>query len=265
MNDIHHTILITAAESETLVFGKALEALGYRLLHHPLQTLLPPESWAPFDEALDAVSSYSGIIAPNHHAASGMLARLAERGIDPAALPDLYAVGRAAGDALAQAGVASTLVPGNASPGDLDAVFTDVSNQFYLLVGTAQPARGFTDYIAERGGMVNNVPVYRLSAIGSEELRALDVRLIEGGVDCLAFFAPAAVRTFASRIPDFKQATLLIAVQDQQTAAAVSGSGLRVDIIASQPTQEDFARSIADRFASDKRVDLDPDLHMDYA
>ena len=265
MDEKHRTVLTAEPESETLLFDHRLAGLGYRVLHSPFQVADDPDSWVSFDRALLARESYAGVIVPNSHAASGLLKRIREKKCDIASLPPLFAVGTATAAILDSAGTTSTPISPSASPEDLDTVFGDPSGRRYLLAGTTQPARGFSDYIDARGGNLDNAPVYRLAFIAGRELQELDRKLIEGDVDCLAFFSPASPRTFAALIPEFKQATLMIAVMDQGTAAAVSGCGLRVDVIAPQRTGEAFAQAIADRFDSDTRIELDPDQHMDYA
>ena len=265
MSDFHRTILIPANETETTAFNDVISGAGHSLLHVPLQACGEPENWQAADEALDAIEVYHGIILPNPNAANGLLHRLRQRGISSGSLPTVYAVGPRTASTLAAEGIESVPVPENASPSDLDAIVGEVSNQFVLFAGTAQPSRAFTGYIAERGGKMNNIAVYRLASLPHQRIVALDQKLIEGDVDCVAFFSPQMARSFTTVIPEFKQATILIAGIDQQTAAAVAGNGLRIDVISPQPDQRSFARCIADHFNSDMRIDLDPDLHMDYS
>jgi uroporphyrinogen-III synthase len=107
------------------------------------------------------------------------------------------------------------------------------------------------------GATVERVTAYRTIVPGGAQISRLESMFVEGEVDCIAFFSPSAVRNFSLLIPDFKQATILVAAIGGTTATTALASGLRVDIISPEATSAAFADAIIRALQSDDRIDLD--------
>jgi uroporphyrinogen-III synthase len=263
MSGYAHTVLLTRPQGSSDSFVELLAAHGIAVLHLPMIEIGPPASWEAADQAIDAVEVYSGIVLTSANAARFFLDRCRERLGTFDALPPIHAVGEKTAEAVRGYGLDVATVPESASAGHLAQALGDVSNHFFLQPGGDLMREDFAKQVEARGGRVNRVTVYRTVAPPARDLAAIDQLLIEGGIECIAFFSPSAVRNFNAIIPDFKQATVLIAVIGQTTASAVFSSGLRVDVIAEEQTAESLAAAIAERFGSWQRIELDPDLHMD--
>jgi uroporphyrinogen-III synthase len=259
------TVLTTRPSSPDDAFTEALQSRGIRVLHLPMVEILPPEDWRLADEALDAVALYSGILLTSANAARFFLNRHAERGGDAQALPPVHAVGAKTAEAARAFGIDVRTVPEHADAMALAEALGETRNCYFLQPGSDIALPALRDEIARRGGRVHQIVVYRTVRPARGAVHTVDTLLIEGGIDAIAFFSPSAVRNFAALIPDFKQATVLIAVIGQTTAAAVAGSGLRVDLISPEATAEHFAAALADRLESEDRVELDPDMGWDLA
>ncbi|MBL0174127.1 MAG: uroporphyrinogen-III synthase [Ignavibacteria bacterium] len=258
-----HTVLLTRPPGASDAFERILDAADIGVLHMPMIEIVPPLSWDAADDAIDAIGVYSGVVLTSANAARFFLERCRERlgGLDD--VPAVHAVGERTAEAARAFGLDVATVPVSASAGHLAAALGDVSNHFFLQPGSDLMREDFAAQVEARGGKVNRVTVYRAIAPPKRDLAALDQMLIEGGIECIAFFSPSAVRNFTAMIPDFKQATILIAVIGQTTASAVFSSGLRVDAIADEQTAESMAAAIVARFGSAQRIEMDPDMHMD--
>ncbi|MBI5646292.1 MAG: uroporphyrinogen-III synthase [Ignavibacteriae bacterium] len=257
------TVLLTRPLSAAGPFEQTLAARGVSVMHQPFLDITQPDDWSEADRALDALGVYTAVLFTSVNAVRFFMARVRSLGVAPADVPPVYVVGEKTAAAAREEGLDIAGQPAQANGAALADALGDVSNQFFLQPGS-QIARDDTARIIEaRGGRLHSVVVYHTVSATPSDLRELDRLFVEGAIDCVAFFSPSAVRAFTTVIPDFKQATVLVAVIGQTTAAAALGSGLRVDIIAPEQTGEAFAEAIAARLDSEKKIELDPDLHMD--
>ena len=263
MTDFAHTVLLTRPKGSADRFAELLAQHGIGVVHLPMIDIVPPASWDAVDEAIDAVEVYTGIVLTSANAARFFLDRCRERLGTLETLPPVHAVGEKTAEAARGYGIEVATVPETSSAGHLAQALGDVSNHFFLQPGADLMREDFAKQVEARGGRVNRVTVYRTVAPPARDLAAIDQLLIEGGIESIAFFSPSAVRNFIALIPDFKQATVLIAVIGQTTASAVFSSGLRVDVIAPEQSAESLAAAIAERLASWQRIELDPDMNMD--
>jgi len=264
MADSKRTVLLTRPKGASEEFTSMLGKHGIEVLHFPMIEILPPKQWDEVDAALEAIAMYSEIVFTSANAVHFFFHRMKEQDIFSTSLPPCHAVGQKTAAALESHGISAHGIPDTASAADLAAALGDVSNQFFLQPGSDLLRAEFCDTVEAKGGRVKQVTVYRTVQPSQKEMLQLDQMLIEGSIDCIAFFSPSAVKNFIGMIPLFTQATILIATIGQTTAAAVLNSGLRVDIIAPEQTAESLASAIAERIVSLQRIELDPDQFMDF-
>ncbi len=256
------TVLLTRPEGCGRAFAETLAKRGIKVRHFPMIEIMPPEDWTAADDAIENISVYSGIAVTSANGARFFMERYYERGGLIENLPPVHAVGKRTAEALSSYGIAAKTSPDEASAAALAASLGDISNSFFLNPASDIAGKDFVDAVAAAGGKAHQVIVYRTRQPSARDVRDLDRRLIEGEIDCIAFFSPSAVKNFSALIPDFMQVTVLVAVIGRTTAVAAMGSGIRVDIIAAEQTEESLAEAIAERLASHGRVDIDPDMHM---
>ena len=260
--DFTRIVLSTRPEGTGDGFANALHAHGIDVLHIPMIKIVPPLDWAPLDEAVGALEVYSGIVFTSANGVHMFMERLQNSGRDVAKLPPLHAVGEKTANTLLEHGLeaATRLQFGGAV--ELAESLGDVNNQFYLHPTSDKGTGQFAEAVADRGGKVNEVIAYRTIRASYDEIRDLDEKILYGEIDCIAFFSPSAIVNFTAILPEFKQATVLVAVIGPTTAVAAQAHGLRVDVIAEEQTAESLADAIAKRFGSYQRIELDGDAQL---
>ena len=263
MNEYTRTVLLTRPPDDDDAFVRLLAARGIGVHHFPLIQIVPMESGAESEAAIASIGDLAGIVFTSAHAARIFLPRL--RSAMPAAgiVPPIHAVGEKTADAVRACGYTVEMIPQQAhAQGLAESLGVTMGKQF--LHPCSDIAREELRAAVEAsGGSVRALPVYRTVPVLPPGVARVANLISEGFIECIAFFSPSAVRSFAAAFPSFKQATVLVAAIGQTTAAACLGNGLRVDVIAPEQTGEALAGAIADRFDSAERVIIDPEMHMD--
>ncbi|MAT38314.1 MAG: hypothetical protein CL946_01780 [Ectothiorhodospiraceae bacterium] len=263
MTDFARIVLNTRPRNTSGEFEAALAKHDIETISFPMIELAAPSDWGEVDKAIEAIELYTAIIYTSANAVQFFLRRVQEVGRDITTLPDAIAIGDKTKEALNAFGLEGRVYDGVETGFDLANAIEDVSNQYFLQPASNIAKKELAERIQERGGKVNTVLAYETKLPSNSDLRAIDDRLIMGEIDCIAFWSPSAVNNFCKLIPEFKQATVLIAAIGQTTAAAVGANGLRIDVIADEPTGEVFAQSIVDRLISDERIQFNEGEQVD--
>lgn len=82
-------ILVTRAEHQADSLSQRLRHLGASVVELPLLRIGPPESWSPFDQAFQNLSSYDWLLFASVNAVECTIARLNDIGVSVAALRQL--------------------------------------------------------------------------------------------------------------------------------------------------------------------------------
>lgn len=100
-------ILVTRAEHQAGSLSERLRQLGANVVELPLLRIGPPESWSPFDQAFQNLSSYEWLLFASVNAVECTIARLNDLGVNVAALRELKvaAIGPATRGSLVQAAI----------------------------------------------------------------------------------------------------------------------------------------------------------------
>ncbi|HSB70221.1 MAG TPA: uroporphyrinogen-III C-methyltransferase [Candidatus Methylomirabilis sp.] len=212
-------ILVTRAREQASSFAQILEAEGAEVLEFPTIRIVPPESWAPLDEAIGRLRDYEWAIFTSANGVRFFWERLRHAGRD---LRDLFgitvcAIGPATAEALLRLGVQADIVPAEFKAEALvEAIGVErVRGSRILLARAAEAREVIPEELARRGARVDVVPAYRTvkSTEDAAELRSL---LREGKIHAITFTSSSTVKHFLDLVGD-EAASLL----DEVTVASI--------------------------------------------
>lgn len=257
MGDFKGTVLVTRPKEQAQEFTSLLVSSQIRALHFPMIDIQPPDSWNDLDNAITRFHEYDGLIFTSINAVHFFFTRIFEKDLASENLPLCYAVGERTKKAIEEKGGSCTFIPDKYNGTDLVKVIHEVAGKKFLQPKSNIGREEIKTLVESAGGLVHQVNAYKTVIPSNVEIQKLESHLIEGWIDCIAFFSPSAVKNFSTIIPEFKQATILVAAIGNTTAATAASLGIRVDIIAPEATSESMANAIISRIQSDSPMDLD--------
>ena len=157
-------ILVTRARHQAGRLAEALEALGAEVLQMPTIEIIPPESYAPFDAALQAINDVDWLILTSANAVAAVADRLRVLGIPRQRLQHLQvaAVGNATAVAVGAMGLKVSAMPEEYVAEALVAMLRDKASGKRVLLARAAVARDvIPDELRQCGADVQVVDVYR--------------------------------------------------------------------------------------------------------
>lgn len=80
------TIVVTRARSQASALTKQLEAEGAKVIEAPSIKIVPPETYAPLDEAIKNIHTYKWLVLTSANGVKAFFARLGHAGLDARAL-----------------------------------------------------------------------------------------------------------------------------------------------------------------------------------
>ncbi|MFT3887854.1 MAG: uroporphyrinogen-III synthase [Arachnia sp.] len=222
----------------------------------------PPRTEQGMEKAVRGLvdGRYLWLVLTSPHAVGAISERLAEYGLDSRALSgiSLAAVGRGTVEALARLGLVADLVPvventTGALANEFPAYDELIDPLNRVLVPSADVSvEPLLVGLSRLGWEVEEVTAYRTvrAAPPPPEVRD-DIKT--GMFDAVVFTSATAVRNMIG-IAGKPHAATVVAAIGPATAAACEIHGLRVDVIAEQPTFEAVAEGLA-RYADKRRAD----------
>jgi uroporphyrinogen-III synthase len=253
--------MITRAREQAAEFAAELEAYGARVVACPTIEIVPPESYAQLDEAVDNLFGYDWLVLTSTNAVEHFLARLEALGKDVSELDGLRvcAIGEATAGRLVAAHVHVDLVPEKSrAEGVFEALETFLGGRgqfegLNFLLPRAAVARDFLPRTLEAAGArVDVVTAYRTVRPETTDRARAEALLVGGGVDCVTFASASAVANFARLFDTSDLGPLLgtarVACIGDVTARAAADFGLRVDIRPPEFTAPALARAVAEYF-----------------
>ncbi|HEV3471033.1 MAG TPA: uroporphyrinogen-III synthase [Pyrinomonadaceae bacterium] len=255
------TVMVTRAREQAAEFAASLEGFGARVVFCPTIEIVPPESYAQLDEAVENLYGYDWLIFTSTNAVEHFLGRLAALGRGAGELDELRvcAVGEATADRLAEAHVHVDVVPERSqAEGVFAALEAYAGGRGHLrglnfLFPRAAAGRDFIPRALEgAGARVDVVTAYRTVRPETTDRAKAEALLLGGGVDCVTFTSPSTVRNFAELFDTRDLAPVLagarVACIGETTARAAAEHNLRPDIIPAEHNARALARAVADYF-----------------
>jgi uroporphyrinogen III methyltransferase/synthase len=253
------TVMITRARAQAAEFAAELESFGARVVACPTIEIVPPQSYAQLDEAIENIFGYDWLILTSTNAVEHFLARLEALGKEVCDLDGLRVcvIGEATAERLVAAHVHVDIVPEKSRA---EGVFAALENYLggrqhfeglNFLLPRAAVARDFLPQaIEEAGGRVDVVTAYRTVRPETTGRARAEALLVGGGVDCVTFTSSSTVHNFAQLFDTRDLRPLLSGVRvaciGGVTAETAAEYGLRADIVPAESNTRALARAVAE-------------------
>ena len=189
-------IVVTRAAQQSGGLRERLEQQGAEVLLLPTIEIVPPESYAPLDDALRQARGFDWLVVTSANAVRVMDERLTAFGLGAQSLAHLRcaAVGPSTADALRELGLAVDVVPERYVGEALADVLADrVGGQRVLLVRAAVARDVVPDALAAAGARVTTVDAYRTVVPADAAGRARAVFSDEPLPDAVVFTSGSTV------------------------------------------------------------------------
>lgn len=251
------TVLISPSITGEL--ATELERRGARILAWPKLDSGPVVNYASLDEAIENLFGYDWVIFRNVNAADFFLRRFQELGRDISELDALRvcAIGEATIKRLDESQVHIDVNPDRLSS---EAAFTAIETYVggrdslgglnFLIPRAAISRDSLAQTIEDAGARVDEVTAYRTCSADNADLAQIKGLLTGGGIDCVAFAAPAEVLELAvvfdtndlHRLVD----GIAVACIDESTTQTATDFGVHVDTWPTEATSPALASSVSE-------------------
>ncbi|MGA8531904.1 MAG: uroporphyrinogen-III synthase [Acidobacteriaceae bacterium] len=191
-------ILVTRARHQAGALADQLRALGAEVVEIPAIAIVPPESYAPLDAALNDLSPYQWLIVTSVNGARALAERIALAGVAPSAFSHLRtaAVGSATARALREMGLEIAVTPREYVAESLVETLGDqVRGQRVLLARAAVARDVIPGALRTRGATVDIVDAYRTVVPAESVARIRTILGSAGGVPDTATFTSSSTVT----------------------------------------------------------------------
>jgi uroporphyrinogen-III synthase len=214
---------VTRARHQAGQLSEKLTALGAEVVEIPAIEIVPPESYAELDRALENLSQspshYSWMIVTSANGAQALEGRMQALGVDVGLLRGLKiaAVGSATARALAEMGLRVAVTPAEYVAESLVEALRDQVRGQRVLVARAAVARDvIPDALRARGATVDVVDAYR-TVIPGESVTTVRTIFGERGA-----VPDAATFTSSSTVTNFLSLLSTAGIEAPKTMRAVS-------------------------------------------
>ncbi len=257
-------IVVTRARQQANALLARLNALGAETIEFPVIQIVPPESFAPMDNAITRLNEFDWVIFTSVNGVEYFWQRLefSHKSVESMSGLKVCAIGPATAAALAQRGVIPTLVPQKFVAEGILEDLGQVAGQRFLLPRAELAREALLEGLEAQGAIVEQLVAYRTvvadelasGSFGAAEL----VKLLEmGQVDLVTFTSSSTVQFFANRLAVVTKETLprllsktLVACIGPITAGTARELGLTVGLEAPEFTVDHLVQAILDYYES---------------
>jgi uroporphyrinogen-III synthase len=209
--------------------------------------IVPMQDNEPIDRAIRSLDSYDWLVFTSVNGVKMFWQRLVDL-LDlksrDLVLPKIAAVGPATAKAISEWGVQPEFIPeefvGEAVASGLD----DLAGLRILLPRAEIGRKGLTSILRSRGGMVEDLPVYRTLPAAADASALAELR---AGVDAVLFTSSSALRNWATTV-DGGDGSYLVACIGPVTAGTARELGMEPDIVATEYTTEGLVQALVNHF-----------------
>jgi uroporphyrinogen III methyltransferase/synthase len=253
------TVVITRAQHQAAEFSRLLLGLGAQVIEFPTIEIIPPESWAALDDALDRLHVYDWIIFTSVNGVRFFIERLRERGKSVEDLKGIgfCAIGPGTAREMEREKIEVHRVPKEYRAEALVGLLAEegVTGKRVLLARAREARETLPEGLRDLGAQVDVVEVYRTVRPKHETSRFLR-RLEEREIDVIAFTSSSTVSNFMETFRAERDRLLrglggvAIAVIGPVTRERALELGLTVHVSPAAYTIEGLAMAMADYFSS---------------
>jgi uroporphyrinogen III methyltransferase/synthase len=246
-------ILVTRARHQASALSQLLAERGAEPVELPAIDIQPITDSKELDRAISNLKRYHWVIFTSVNGVAAFWQRLNNLKLDSRALSgrQIGAIGPATAEALASRGVTPDYVPEIYTTEGILAGLgqRDIVGQRFLLPRADKADKALVQGISNLGAEVHEVTAYHtLPASGSiAEARR---RLVSGKIDVITFTSSSTVTNLVAAFQDepLPVNQVKIACIGPRTAEAATGTGLKVDILASEQTISGLVAAIEEYF-----------------
>ena len=253
------TIVITRAQHQAGEFSSELIEHGAQVIEFPTIEIVPPESWAPVDEAIDQLHTYDWVIFTSANGVRFFVQRLQERGETAEKLigPRICAIGPRTAQEIRRKGMDVHVIPAEYRA---EAVVRSLTGENLkgkrVLLARAKRARAILPMgLTKQGAHVNVVTVYQTVRPTHDPNQFLEL-LRRRRIDAIAFTSSSTISNFMAMFADCETDLLeglqgvAIAVIGPITRKTAQELGLPVHISPNEYTIPALAKAIAAYYRS---------------
>jgi uroporphyrinogen III methyltransferase / synthase len=250
-------IVTRTADQATGLIGP-LEALGADVLLMPVIAVADPEEWGPVDKAVAGIASYAWIVLTSANGVDWFDERLRKLGrtlTDLDGIVRFAVVGSATAARLRERGVEPALVPDRFRAEGLVEAFRALgapAGTRVLILRAAEAREVLPEELRTAGFMVDVVPVYRL--VTALPPPGVLERLRAGGVDAVTFASGGTARRFGEVLrgagldPNEALAGVAVASIGPVTSDALRELGVEPDVEAATANAGALAQALGRYF-----------------
>ena len=257
-------VLVTRSRTQASRMCGLLEDAGAIAVELPAIAIVPPEDFAPLDEAVGHLGSYGWVIFASVNAVDSVFERLDAQGRDARAFGTarVGAIGPATATALERRGIRPDFTPSRAvSSAALEELVAFEWNGVRVLLPAADIGRDeLADGLSRLGASVERVSAYRNVTPPDAAQWARDA--FADGIDIITFTSSSTVRNLLGLLGEDggpgKEAmsSSLVACIGPVTAGTARELGLRVDIEAAEHTVDGLAEALIRHFQTEHSLNI---------
>jgi len=252
-------LLVTRPKAQAADLVNRIEAMGGEAIEAPMIRIVPPDDFAPLDEACARAGEFDWIVFSSVNAVDAFIERLLAGPRDLRALKGvrLCVVGPSTGERLARYGVKVDITPAEYRADAVVpamAAFGDLRGQKILLPHGDIGREVVADELRRNGAEVVEVIAYRTLIAEPEREGEPDIyrMLLERRIDVVTFTSASAVRNFVRVLGDEPAADLLrttvVASIGPVTAEAAAQFNIQSTIVPAAYTVPALVDAIVDYF-----------------
>ncbi len=253
------TIAVTRAREQAGDLAEALARLGATVIAAPAVTIDDPPDFAPLDRALDDLARYDWLVVTSANAIPRVLARMHDRGMDPALLAarvaaglELAVVGPSTAASLGTLGFPALVLPQNFRAEGLVALLAgrDWQGKRVFVPRALEGRDVLPAALRERGAGVDVVPAY-VTRPYPEGVAPARAALVAGRLDAVTLTSGAIARAFVTALGADRAllSSVALASIGPVTTEALAALGLTPTIEARMATAPGLVAALVEHFA----------------
>jgi uroporphyrinogen III methyltransferase/synthase len=244
-------ILVTRSREQASALCEQIEEWGGDPYEFPVIRTVLPKDLRPLDEAIGRVQEFDWILFTSANAVKFFFARMFQLNQDIRRIrARIAAVGSKTAECLREKGILADVIPSESrQEGLLEALEKELeSGEKILFPRSALARRTLADGLRAGGFDVTEVDAYETQPVADQAQEVADL-LARGKIHMITFTSSSTVRNFLAAMPDEHLPQLLqnvtIAAIGPITANTAREYGLRVDLVAEEPTIESLVTALA--------------------
>ena len=248
------TIVITRDANQAKYFAEQLENLGATILLFPMIKITAPDDLDQIRSTLADLNAFDWIIFTSSNAVQYFFKYKNEK---QGSLKNIKfaCVGNKTSEALERFHITPTIIPNIYTSHDLlDAILKhDIKGKHILLPVSDLAGNELQEGLRTHGALVERMVIYKNVPITNSKKELIFEKIDSHGIDCITFFSPSAVNTFADLIGE-KGITLIntrkikIAVVGSTTAFAARENKLIPEIMPDRSDERSFVEELVRYF-----------------